>query len=42
MLQGRVQQVPLAELRRRVDELIDTFGIGEFADRDRAHVFGRA
>ena len=33
MLQGRVQQVPLEELRRRVDELMDTFGIGEFADR---------
>ena len=33
MLQGRVQQVPHAELRRRVDELMDTFGIGEFADR---------
>jgi ABC-2 type transport system ATP-binding protein len=33
MLQGRVQQVPIAELRRRVDELMQTFGIGEFADR---------
>ena len=33
MLQGRVQQVPLPELRRRIDELLETFGIGEFADR---------
>ena len=33
MLQGRVQEVPAPELRRRVDELIETFGLGEFADR---------
>jgi ABC-2 type transport system ATP-binding protein len=32
-LQGRVQRVPQVELRRRVDELMDTFGITEFADR---------
>jgi len=33
MLQGRVQEVPSAELRRRIDELLVTFGLGEFADR---------
>jgi ABC-2 type transport system ATP-binding protein len=33
MLQGRVQRVPHRELRRRIDELLDTFGIEEFADR---------
>ena len=33
MLQGRVQRVPAAELRRRLDELLEVFGIGEFADR---------
>jgi len=33
MLQGRVQRVPPAALRRRVDELLDAFSIREFADR---------
>jgi ABC-2 type transport system ATP-binding protein len=33
MLQGRVQEVPAPELRRRIDELMETFGLGEFADR---------
>jgi ABC-2 type transport system ATP-binding protein len=32
-LQGKVQRVPPAELRRRVDELLEIFGLGEFADR---------
>jgi ABC-2 type transport system ATP-binding protein len=32
-LQGKVQRVPQAELRRRVDELLATFGIRDFADR---------
>ena len=32
-LQGKVQRVPQAELRRRVDELLATFGIEDFADR---------
>ena len=32
-LQGRLQRVPPAELRRRVDELLETFSLGEFADR---------
>ena len=34
MLQGRVQRVPPAALRRRVDELLDAFSIREFADRN--------
>ncbi len=33
LLQGRVQRVPPAELRRRMDELLVTFGLAEFADR---------
>ncbi len=33
LLQGRVQRVPPAELRRRMDELLETFGLGDFADR---------
>jgi ABC-2 type transport system ATP-binding protein len=33
MLQGRVQRVPPGELRRRAGELLETFGIDEFADR---------
>jgi ABC-2 type transport system ATP-binding protein len=33
LLQGRVQRVPAPELRRRLDELLEVFGIGEFADR---------
>jgi ABC-2 type transport system ATP-binding protein len=33
LLQGRVQRVPQGELRRRVGELIEVFGIGDFADR---------
>ncbi len=33
LLQGRVQRVPASDLRRRLDELLDVFGIGEFADR---------
>jgi ABC-2 type transport system ATP-binding protein len=32
-LQGKVQRVAPAELRRRVDELLETFGIAEVADR---------
>jgi ABC-2 type transport system ATP-binding protein len=32
-LQGKGQRVPQVELRRRVDELLATFGIGDFADR---------
>ncbi len=32
-LQGKVQRVPHAALLRRVDELLATFGIEEFADR---------
>jgi len=32
-LQGRVQRVPPAELRRRVGELLEVFGIADFADR---------
>ena len=33
VLQGQVQRVPSAELRRRIDELLEIFGIAEFADR---------
>jgi ABC-2 type transport system ATP-binding protein len=33
LLQGKVQRVPPGELRRRIDELLATFGIGEYADR---------
>ena len=33
LLQGRVQRVPPAELRRRMDDLLETFGLGDFADR---------
>jgi len=33
LLQGRVQRVPPGELRRRMDELLETFGLGDFADR---------
>jgi ABC-2 type transport system ATP-binding protein len=33
MLQGQVQRVPHAQLRTRIDELLETFGISEFADR---------
>jgi ABC-2 type transport system ATP-binding protein len=33
MLQGKVQRVPQGQLPARVDELLDTFGIAEFADR---------
>jgi ABC-2 type transport system ATP-binding protein len=32
-LQGRVQRVPPRLLRRRVDELLEVFGIGGYADR---------
>jgi ABC-2 type transport system ATP-binding protein len=33
MLQGQVQRVSHGALRARIDELLETFGIGEFADR---------
>ena len=33
MLQGQVQRVPHGELARRVSELLETFGLVEFADR---------
>jgi ABC-2 type transport system ATP-binding protein len=33
MLQGQVQRVPHGALRSRIDELLETFGIAEFADR---------
>jgi ABC-2 type transport system ATP-binding protein len=33
MLQGRVQQVPRNDLRRRVDELLEQLGLSEAADR---------
>jgi ABC-2 type transport system ATP-binding protein len=33
MLQGQVQRVPHGALRRRIDELLDVFGIAEYADR---------
>jgi ABC-2 type transport system ATP-binding protein len=33
MLQGRVQRVPAPELRRRAEELLDTFGLRDFASR---------
>src|SRR5712691_3472617 len=32
-LQGRVQQVPRSELRRRVDELLEQLGLADAADR---------
>ena len=33
VLQGRVQRVPASALRRRVDELLELFGLGDAADR---------
>ena len=33
LLQGRIQRVPAAELRRRVDELLELFGLASAADR---------
>ena len=35
MLQGRIQGLGGAQLRQRVDELLELVGIADAADRDR-------